>query len=335
MIEAKQVPRHRKMTVDEVMAFSFKVLPKQFLNGIWWLLSLFLVIILNIAAAVFIISIFDSNSTIPLLAMLDSGYMPDLDRYLVFALLMGLILLALDFIYSLFSTAYIFRLGIDAWHKQERTFGERLALAYKEGWALAGVTGLYAAAVTVITVISFVVTYTSVFTDAYWILAIQIVFNFASSVVMYYLSVKLSCWIPLIMEEYYGTFEAIRVSFAMTKGRGWRIFGYLILIGLILGFGVAFAGLMLGGIGVLLIAISESPFVVAPGIILILIAYLGAILIVSLGEINTTVGVYYGLLKEHTEDPVIPKEVPISQGQRIPDASQEPQQISNDITNKE
>lgn len=347
------------MTVDEEMAFSFKVLPKQFLNGIWWLLSLILIVGLNGAALIFMVSLIDDNSTIPFYAMLDSGYMPDLDRYLVFGLLTLLILLVIDFVYCIFATAYVFRLGIDGWNGQERRFGERLSLAYREGWALAGVGGLYVLAVIVMMGVSFGVTFASVFTDLNWILIIQIGFNFVSTIVMYYISVKLSCWIPLIMEEYYGTFEAWRMSFNMTKGRGWRIFGYQILIGLVVGLGITFFGLILGFIGVALIAAGESPLLVAPGIILIAIAYFGALVTIFLVDANTLVGIYYSLVREHTEDPAIPEGQPIVEAQKVLEEQgapeeqeiseeqgiaeeqevleepQEPQQISNEITNKE
>lgn len=309
MIEAKHVPRHRKMTIDEMMAFCFKSLPKQFLNGIWWLVGLVLVALLNIAAVFFAVYLFDSNSTIPLLAFLDSGSLPDLDMPFISGFILTLLLLAVDFIYALFATAYIYRLGLDAGYGTQRSFGERLSLAYKEGWALAGVGGLYVLMVILMMTVSLVVTFGATFTDLYWLLGIQILFELVSTVALYYFSVKLSCWIPLIIEEGYTTFEAWSMSFAMTKGRGWRIFGYQILIGLIVGIGAMLMLLILGGAGVGLILADLNGFISALGGILVTLAYFAFIAVVTLVDVNLSVGIYNALDREHTED--LPQEAVI------------------------
>lgn len=109
MIAAKEVPKHRKMTVDEILGHIFKDVAPGMAGMFQWMMITFAVVVINLIP---IGLIFMSSTGRYLNWYSDPNFaFSDLSASTITALIIGIIVIVIvDVLYSFFTTAWFIRL---------------------------------------------------------------------------------------------------------------------------------------------------------------------------------------------------------------------------------
>lgn len=302
MINAKEVPRHKRMTVDEVLSFSFKSAMKEFSALSLWILMCLLVFSVNIGLVFLWVKAVDSGGTLPIWAVSESRFVDTLTNNWVLYGVMGLLLILLDIYFALFSSAYFFRLGVDHRDGKKRSASERLSLAFSESVKLLPAYLLYFVISLGVMTPYLLVAGVDVFMGKTGESGLSVILNLLGSIVSMVIAVRFFCWYIIILVEDSKTIAALRKTFDMTGGRFFRILGYSILISLILG--------LIGLVAVipfiiLWVFIAASDFqmaFVSIGLFLSVVGYAVLIAFSAAINANSQVAVYYALNRENEPD---------------------------------
>lgn len=309
MIEAKAVPYVRKMTVGKVISFTVaKVFKEIGAVGQWALLLLLMFLINLIPIALIFISIIGSFSYLPALSAASNPFQnANLALMIPGAVLMLLVIVA-DIGFGIFSLAWFNRLGLDAFDGEQRIFGDRFKLAMKETYRLVapvlllGLSGLIAMIPYYISdamdTASGMATGSGALSSGW-----STLLYFVGLTISYFISVKTVASYGLLLENpEMQVMDCFKESFAMTKGRGWRILGYYICLGLIiLLFYVALA-IPAVIIWVVVAATDFSIGVMVIAVVLSVILYMIIMAFGSSAQGMFTAGIYKFLMIEHTEE---------------------------------
>ena len=300
---ANEVPRHKKMTLDQIMSFSFSTLFKErSAYGQWLLLSMIVVVVNLIPVGIFIMGI-DFSGTIPIYATSEEVFKNLNMGSMMAASLLFMVALLLDLVFAFFSSAWLLRLGLDAYDGVKRNFKERLGQSFKDLGKIIG-PALLLGIFNFIVLLPYIVL--SAMSDASQdtaLLGASMLCYFLGVLVMVFVSVKLSCLFGLILDRDMPFMEALKLSFAMTKGRGWRIFGYKFLINILSGllvFAIFIPAMILWAVT---IVANFDASLLGASVVLSIIVYMVALCIQYGVSCNLPMAVYRCLEKEHSEDP--------------------------------
>lgn len=302
MRPANEVHYSKKMTLDQVLTFSFSNIFKQVgAYGQWLLLSLIVVMINLVPVGAILLGI-DFSSNIPFYLSPETAFENVNAGMIGLAAVTFIIAVLIDIFFAFFSATWFYRVGLDGYDGVKRSFGERLRLAFQELGPIAAVTLL-------IGIISFVIlmpylgiNFLATFGESAELEALSLVVYLITLPFVYFLSVKFSCAYGLILEEHKGIMESMKLSWQMTKGRGWRIFGYLFLVGLLAG--LLIMCLMIPAIILWVVtALAEfTPALLGISIVLSIITYMVMVCIQYGITSNLPIAVYKRLCIEHAED---------------------------------
>lgn len=311
MIEAKAVPYQRKMTVGKVISFTFAKVFKE-INGVGqWILLMLLVALMNlIPLGLIMFSIMGTYSYLPALGSVPNPFENANLAFLIPGAVLMLLVFIADIGFGIFSLAWFNRLGLDAFDGEKRLFGERFKLAMTETYRLVGPVLLLGLA----GIVAMIPYYISSAVDAGGSLVsdpapvtsgLTRIFYFVGLCISYYISVKTVASYGLLLEKpELQIMECFKTSFDMTKGRGWRILGYYICLGILV-FLLCLA-LIIPGIIVWVVAAVTDFNIGATVIAVVLSSVLYMLLLAFSGAAQGmfTAGVYKFLMIEHTEEVV-------------------------------
>lgn len=317
MIEAKAVPFEKKMTVGKVVSFVFaKIFKEISAVGQWLLLTLLVVLINIIPLALLVFSIGASAAYLPTGGSSMNPFENANLSLLIPAAILMLVVFVGDIVFGIFSTAWFNRLGLDAFDGIKRVFGERFKLAMKETWRLIAPILLLSLVGIIIMIPYYIV---SAMDSANAVMTMDYVagpfssplatlFYFAGMIGAYYVSIKTVASYGILLENpEMQVMDCFKESFAMTKGRGWRIFGYYITFGILLV--LLFIGLIIP-IVIVWVVVSMTEFNIGVTVVAVVLSTLLYMLILAFATGTQglfTAVVYKYLMIEHSED--LPTEV--------------------------
>lgn len=300
---ANEVPRHKKMSLDQILSFSFSTLFKErSAYGQWLLLSMIVVVINLIPVGIFIMGV-DFSGTIPLYATSEEIFKNINMGSMMAASLLFMVALLLDLVFAFFSSAWLLRLGLDAYDGVKRNFKERLGLSFRDLGKIIGPALLLGIFNFIILLPYMVLSAVSETNQDTGLMVAAMLCYFLGILVMVFVSVKISCLFGLILDREMPFMEALKLSIAMTKGRGWRIFGYQFLISLLSGllvFAIFIPAMILW---VVTIVANFNASLLGASIVLSIIVYMIALCIQYGVSCNLPMAVYRRLEIEHSEDP--------------------------------
>lgn len=317
MIAAKEVPKHRRMTIDEILGHIFKDVAPGMAGMFQWMMITVAVVLVNLIPIGLIIM----NATGRYFSFYSdpSFAFDDLSSGAITAIIITVICVVLvDIFYSFFTTTWFTRLSLDAYSKVERSFGERMAKLWQDFKRLVPLFVLSFVGFSLLFGFIVILTLAAVgagLTESGYdptsgspLDGLNLIINFISLL----LSARLSSWLYLMIEDEMGLFEALKTTWQMSKGRMLRVIGYILLFSVILIFCVI--GMMLG-LGILwvpaivtefnLVVVSIVGFLTAVGLL-----FMGAVL--TLVENNFYCAIYHALKRENTPEPIEPAETPES-----------------------
>lgn len=308
MIAAKDIPKRRRMTIDEVLTRSFKGLLPGMAGMFQWMMITLGVIAINIIPIVILVMSttgrYFSWYSNPNFSIDDLGT----GRFV--GILIGFIcILLINIAFSFFTTAWFLRLSLDAYNRLEKTFSERLAQTMADCKRLLPILLLSVGAGVIVFVIlvafSYFITETTSIseTSEYAIEALNMLINLLTVLV----SARLSSWLFLMIEDKMGMIEALKTAWGISRGRMLRIIAYILLLTAII-FGVVMILLVVGFIFWIpalmtdfnMVAVSIAAFLSVVGFL-----FAGAGL--SLLENNFYCAIYYALKRENTPEVEEPK----------------------------
>lgn len=309
MRPAGEVAYNKKMKLDHVLTFSFSNLFRQKASyGQWLLLSLIVVIINLIPVGVMLLG-FDFNSSIPFYSSPESAIENVNAGIMGVAAILFLIVFIFDIFFAFYSSAWFLRTGLDGYDFETRTFGERISKCFSDLGPIAAVTFLLGI-INFVFMLPYLVTNIMVeVTGNESLAALSMLFYVVFLVIAYFINVKFSCAYGLILEQRKGVIESLKLSWEMTKGRGWRIFGYAFLIALLAGMLVFSIFIPVIILWVIAIVSEFAPAVLGITIVLSVISYMVAICIQYGISCNMPIAVYKRLVIEHEEEelPTLPE----------------------------
>ncbi len=324
MIEAKSVPFEKRMTLGKVISFTFGKFFKEIAAVGQWLLLMLGVALLNaLPIGLIAVSIDWKNAYLPVMGLPASPFDTANMGLLISGCILLLVVLIFDIVFAFYTTAWFNRLGLDAFDGNKRVFGERFNLAFKDLWRLVAPL-LLLSLVGIIAMIPYYIVNAMNTMNAVSTMMmetsqpsspLEIIFYILGMIVAYYVSIKTTAVYGILLENpEMQVMDCFKQSFAMTKGRGWRILGYMISLGLLLV--LAFIALFIPGIIVWVIAgvtqfnIGVTGFAVVVTIILYLVLFA-----LSAGIQGMFVAaIYKYLVIEHSEDtPAITEEVKVEE----------------------
>ncbi len=325
MIEAKAVPYEKKMTVGKVVSFVFAKVFKEFSAVGQWLLVTLLVGLVNAIPLGLIIASLGFNAQyIPTTGAYGNPFENANLGLMVSGAILMLVVLIADIVYGIFTIAWFNRLGLDAFDGIKRVFGERFKLAMKETWRLLAPILLLALFGIVIMIPYYVVnavdtanvTMNMAYGEAPFLSAFSLIFSSPLATIFYFAAIIATVYISVKTVAVYGillenrevqVMEGFKKSFEMTKGRGWRIFGYavalvllliLVYLAVVILFVIIWFVVGVSGFGTGIIAIAA---------VLSILIYVTFISFVVGARGFFTAAVYKYLMIEHSED--LPPEV--------------------------
>lgn len=309
MIEAKAVPYEKRMTLGKVISFTVaKVFKEITAVGQWILLMLLMVLINLIPMALIVISIMGSFSYLPALGATSNPFeSANLALMIPGAVLMLLAIIA-DIGFGIFTLAWFNRLGLDAFEGQKRAFGERFKLGMKETYRLVGPVLLLGIFGLLAMIPNYIVSAMDIGSGISGDMApftspLATLFYFVGLCVSYFITIKTIAAYGLLLENpEMQVMECFKASFAMTKGRGWRILGYficLLIIIILVCLALAIPGLL---VWLVVLATDFSVGVTVIAVVVSIVLYMLMIAFGSGVQGMFTAGVYKHLMIEHTEE---------------------------------
>lgn len=316
MIEARAVPYQRKMTLGKVLSFAFASFFKNITAvGQWMLLSLLLIIINVVPLALIVFSIMGSSTYLPAIESMGNPYENANLALMIPGAVLMLLVLIIDIGFFIFTSAWFNRLGLDAFEGKKRIFGERFKLGMKDTYRLVGPLLLLYILGWISMAPSYIVSAIDVgngmngdvmpFTSP-----MAALFYFIALVLMYFVIVRTIAIYGILLENpEMQVMDCFKESFAMTKGRGWRILGYMISLMII----TSLAG---GALFVPFIMIWFVPaltnFNIGITVVAILLSIIFYMVVIAFGTGTMgmlTAGIYKFLMIEHTEEVAEPLSV--------------------------
>lgn len=302
MRPAKEVHYTKKMSLDQVLTFSFSNIFKQVgAYGQWLLLSLIVVVINLIPVGAVLLGI-DFSSNIPFYMSPETAFENVNAGMMGLAAVTFIIAVIVDIFFAFYSTTWFFRVGLDGYDGVKRSFGERIQITFKEMGPIAALTLL-------IGIISFVIllpylglNLLATFGESAELESLSMLVYFISLPFVYFLSVKFSCAYGLILEQHKGIVEAMKLSWQMTKGRGWRIFGYMFIIGLLSGLLILCAMIPAGILWIIAALAEFTPALLGVSIVISIVTYMVMICVQYGISSNMPIAVYKRLCIEHEEE---------------------------------
>lgn len=302
MRPAQDVPSNKKMTLDQVLTFSFVTLMREkAAYGQWMLLCLVVVLLNLLPVGVFLLGI-DFNNTLPFYAAPEAILEQLNGGAVITSVILLLVALLVDLVFAFYSGAWFYRVALDAQSGEERSFIERLGLGMKDLGKLVAPMILLGVFNIVCMVPYYIVDGVMTASGSDGLSGLALIFYAIGMFGSFFLAVKLICAYGLILVENYGVMDAFKESFTMTGGRGWRIFGYSIVIGLL---GILLAlvtAIPLVAIWAVTFMTDFTPALLGAAIILTILFYLVMMVVQSGINANMTMAVYRGLRIEHSED---------------------------------
>lgn len=302
---AKEVPRAKKMTVDQILSFSFSTLMKErAAYGQWMLMGLIIAIINLLPVGVFALGMdFNSNFSI---WVEPERYFENINvSTIVAASILLLIAGLIDLVFAFFSTSWFLRLGLDAYDSVTRSFKERFNMAFKDLGRLIGpmiLVGIF----NFVVLLPYTITNTiaGINPDAS-MSDLSVGLYIIGLIVIYFVVIKITCLYGLLLDRDLGFVEAVKTSIQMTKGRWWRIFGYYFLVGLLsIVMGLIFCIIPI----ILWVVTGVSGFAAAMVGISVLLTVVAYVLMICASEgvsSNMQMAIYRCLEIEHSEDEIL------------------------------
>ena len=297
------------MTLDQVLTFSFSNIFRQAgAYGQWLLLSLIVVVINLIPVGAVLLGI-DFSSSIPFYMSPESAFENVNAGMMGLAAVTFIIAILVDIFFAFYSATWFYRVGLDGYDGVKRSFGERIGLGFKELGPIAALTLLIGIVSFVILLPYLGINLLATFSQSAELESLSLLIYFITLPFVYFLSVKFSCAYGLILEEHKGIVESMKLSWQMTKGRGWRIFGYMFLIGLLAGL-LIMCLLIPAVILWVITAVAEfTPALVGISIVISILTYMAMICVQYGITANMPIAVYKRLSIEHAEElPASPEE---------------------------
>lgn len=299
---ANEVPRVKRMSVDQILSFSFSTLIKErAVYGQWMLMGLIIAIINLLPVGVFVLGM-DFNSSFSILQEPERYFENINMTTIAVASILLLVAGLVDLVFAFFSASWFMRLGLDAYDSVTRSFNERFGMAFKDLGRLIGPMIL-------VGIFYFVVMLPYLVTDVMAnmnpdlsLKGLSLILQFLYYVITYFVLIKISCLYGLLLDRELGLVESVKTSIQMTKGRWWRIFGYYFLVGLLL----IVMGLVFCILPIILWVVTGfsgfAPAMVGFSVLLTVVFY---VLIICFSEgvsANMQMAIYRCLETEHSED---------------------------------
>ncbi len=302
MRPAKEVHYTKKMTLDQVLTFSFSNLFKQFGAYSQWLLLSLIIVVVNLIPVGIVLMGIDFSGNIPVYAAPEEIF-NNVDVGMIgLATVFFIVAILIDIFFAFYSSAWFYRAGLDGYDDIKRSFGERINVGFKD-------LGPVAAASLLIGIIVFAFMLPYLVTNMIGTLSenavmegISVVLYVIYLVAVYIISVRLSCVFGLILDGNEGVIESIKTSWAMTKGRFWRIFGYMLLIGILAGLLILVLVIPLVILWTVTAVANFTPALLGITIIFSIVGYM-VMICMQLGiSTSMPIAVYKLLCIEHAED---------------------------------
>ncbi len=302
---AKEVPRAKKMKVDQILSFSFSALIKErAAYGQWMLMGLIIAIINLLPVGVLALGM-DFNSNFSILVEPERYFENINVSTIVAASILLLIAGLIDLVFAFFSASWFLRLGLDAYDSVTRSFKERFNIAFKDLGRLIGpmiLVGIF----NFVVLLPYTITNTiaGINPDAS-MSNLSVGFYLIGLIVIYFVVIKITCLYGLLLDRDLGFVEAVKTSIQMTKGRWWRIFGYYFLVGLLsIVMGLIFSIIPI----VLWVVTGVSGFAAAMVGVSVLLTVVAYVLMICASEgvsSNMQMAIYRCLEIEHSEDEIL------------------------------
>lgn len=302
MRPAKEVHYTKKMNLDHILTFSFSNLFKQFSAYSQWVLLSLIIVVINLIPVGIVLMGIDFGGSIPVYAAPEEIFNNVNVGLIGLASIFFIIAILIDIFFAFYSSVWFYRVGLDGYDGVKRSFGERFKLGFRELPKVAAASILIALIVLAFMIPYIAVDFVSEATGSMFWAGLGVLLYVIYMVAAYTISIRLSCTISLIMDGEQGVIEAIKTSWAMTKGRSWRILGYMLLIGL-LG-GLLIVGLMIPAI-ILWVVTAVADFTPALLGITIIFSILSYMIIIGIQmgiTTNMPVAIYKRLCIEHEEE---------------------------------
>jgi membrane-anchored glycerophosphoryl diester phosphodiesterase (GDPDase) len=302
MRNAKEVPRAKKMKVDQILSFSFSALIKEkAAYGQWMLMGLIIAIINLLPVGVFALGM-DFNSNFSILVEPERYFENINVTTIVAASILLLIAGLIDLVFAFFSASWFLRLGLDAYDSVTRSFKERFNMAFKDLGRLIGpmiLVGIF----NFVVLLPYTITNTiSGINPDPSMVSLSMGLYFIGLFVIYFVVIKISCLYGILLDRELGFVEAVKTSIQMTKGRWWRIFGYYFLVGLLsIVMGLVFCIIPI----ILWVVTVVSGFAAAMVGVSVLLTVVAYVLMICASEgvsSNMQMAIYRCLEIEHSED---------------------------------